>query len=299
MGSFGENLRREREMRGVTLEEISAATKISVRFLKSIENEEFSKLPGGIFNRSFVRAYARYLGLDEDPLVEEFQQAAKTKAETDLTQFSPPKTYSRPKRHSRGIVLGVVVAVALLGISYALWQHTRKPAGTSVATARQALVSKASKDGRAATSSQVRTAQGSSTAAPAVTSSNNQANDGSHKAANTSAKQGVLAATSAMSPTVPKLPPVGNTNGRLVLQVATTERSWVAIDADGKMISQGIMHPDEVKTYTAKNSFYVLTGNAQGVILSLNGKTLHRLGGKGEVKQIRLNWESLKSLNSH
>ncbi len=52
MASFGENLRREREMRGVTLQEISAATKISGRFLQALEAEEFAKVPGGVFTRS-------------------------------------------------------------------------------------------------------------------------------------------------------------------------------------------------------------------------------------------------------
>ena len=47
-------------------EEISSATKISLRFLEAIEREDFSKLPGGIFSRSFIRSYARYLGLDEE-----------------------------------------------------------------------------------------------------------------------------------------------------------------------------------------------------------------------------------------
>ena len=77
MTGFGEYLRREREMRGVTLEEISAATRISIRFLEAIENEELSKLPGGIFTRSFVRTYARYLGLDEERVLADCQLAGK------------------------------------------------------------------------------------------------------------------------------------------------------------------------------------------------------------------------------
>ena len=65
-GTFGETLKREREMRGVTLDEIAAATRIATRFLKAMENEEWDKLPGGVFNRGFVRAVARFLGLDEE-----------------------------------------------------------------------------------------------------------------------------------------------------------------------------------------------------------------------------------------
>ena len=56
---FGEHLKREREMRGVTLEEISAATRISTRFLEALENEHWEELPGGVFNRGFIRSVAR------------------------------------------------------------------------------------------------------------------------------------------------------------------------------------------------------------------------------------------------
>ena len=51
MGSFGERLQREREMRGITLDEIAEATKIGTRSLRALESEEFDKLPGGVFNK--------------------------------------------------------------------------------------------------------------------------------------------------------------------------------------------------------------------------------------------------------
>jgi cytoskeleton protein RodZ len=74
-GSFGERLKRERELREVTLEEITAATRISSRFLEALENEEWKKLPGGVFNRGFVRSVARYLGLSEEALLGEYDLA--------------------------------------------------------------------------------------------------------------------------------------------------------------------------------------------------------------------------------
>jgi cytoskeleton protein RodZ len=64
-GNFGQRLKRERELREVTLKEITAATRISQRFLDAMEEEDWEKLPGGVFNRGFVRSVARYLGLDE------------------------------------------------------------------------------------------------------------------------------------------------------------------------------------------------------------------------------------------
>ena len=75
-------------MRGVSLEEISAATKISIRFLQAIENEELSKLPGGIFTRSFVRTYARYLGLDEERVLADCQLAGQQKPEVDIHRIT-------------------------------------------------------------------------------------------------------------------------------------------------------------------------------------------------------------------
>src|ERR1700743_2975564 len=69
---FGEHLRREREMRGVSLGEISAATRISTRFLEAIENDQWDRLPGGVLNRGFIRSIARFLGLDEESLIAEY-----------------------------------------------------------------------------------------------------------------------------------------------------------------------------------------------------------------------------------
>ncbi len=75
MASFGENLRRERELRGIGLREIADATKISVRFLQALENDRVDILPGGLFRRTFVRQYARHVGLDPERMVAEFLYA--------------------------------------------------------------------------------------------------------------------------------------------------------------------------------------------------------------------------------
>jgi cytoskeleton protein RodZ len=75
---FGEHLRRERELRGVSLEEIAAATRISTRFLEALENEQWDRLPGGAFNRGFIRSIARFLGMDEDGLVAEYAYERKS-----------------------------------------------------------------------------------------------------------------------------------------------------------------------------------------------------------------------------
>ncbi|HWC77738.1 MAG TPA: helix-turn-helix transcriptional regulator, partial [Blastocatellia bacterium] len=74
MPTLGEELRRRREERGTTLAEISEATRIGTRFLKAIEADNFSVLPGGIYTRNFIRSYAERVGMSEDEAIALYQQ---------------------------------------------------------------------------------------------------------------------------------------------------------------------------------------------------------------------------------
>lgn len=67
--TFGDELRREREIRGISLKEIAEATKVSQRLLDALEKDDYRYLPAPVFTRGFVREYARYLGLDCDEMV--------------------------------------------------------------------------------------------------------------------------------------------------------------------------------------------------------------------------------------
>src|SRR3954467_5724089 len=89
-GTFGERLKRERELRSITLEDMANSTKIGTRMLHALEDEEFEKLPGGIFNKGFVRAYAKYLGLDEEQAVTDFL-AAENAASTGIRLAADPE----------------------------------------------------------------------------------------------------------------------------------------------------------------------------------------------------------------
>jgi hypothetical protein len=75
LGAFGEKLRKQRELRGIELDAISNTTKISTRLLRALEDEHFDQLPGGVFNKGFVRAYARQVGLNEDETIADYLAA--------------------------------------------------------------------------------------------------------------------------------------------------------------------------------------------------------------------------------
>jgi cytoskeleton protein RodZ len=94
MPTLGEELRNRREQRGVSLAEISEATRIGTRFLKAIETDNFAILPGGIFTRSFIRAFAKHVGMNEDDAVGLYlRQVAGGTVEHETTVESvPPAT---------------------------------------------------------------------------------------------------------------------------------------------------------------------------------------------------------------
>jgi cytoskeleton protein RodZ len=115
---FGEHLKREREMRGVSLEEISAATRISTRFLEALENERWEQLPGGIFNRGFIRAEAHFLGLDEESLVAEYALSTDDKPSVAVWAAGPA-----PTRTWLIVLLAAILAVILVGGGWLAYRY--------------------------------------------------------------------------------------------------------------------------------------------------------------------------------
>jgi len=115
-GEFGERLKREREMREVSMDEIVKATRISKRFIEALEDEDWEKLPGGVFGHGFVRTIARYLGLDEEVLLGEYDAVRAEKVPP-----APSKPEERIPAPPRWIPVVAILMILLLavGIFYA------------------------------------------------------------------------------------------------------------------------------------------------------------------------------------
>ena len=106
MSTFGEELKRERNLRGFRLREIADATKINMRYLEALEGNDFEHLPGGVFNRGFVRAYAQFIGVDPDAMVnayllEEQAQNGEGKAWDKQLFHRPRNDPARPQSEER------------------------------------------------------------------------------------------------------------------------------------------------------------------------------------------------------
>lgn len=116
--TIGEQLRLAREERGIPLREISDQTRISVRYLEAIETNDYKRLPGGIFNRSFVRAYARYIGYDEKQAIEGYTRYLREQGDTSDDVTTTPihsKVYTDTPA-TRSPVLTVFLAVVILAV---------------------------------------------------------------------------------------------------------------------------------------------------------------------------------------
>jgi cytoskeleton protein RodZ len=271
-GAFGEHLKREREMRGVSLEEISTATRIATRFLRAIENEQWDQLPGGVFNRGFVRAVARYLGLDEENILAEYGLAAGDRQSVPIWTGTPPAV--APDRPWLAWVLAAVAALVLIGGGWfafrriAAWRASRHVAAAATAVSPAASVPHALPANASAAGSTDSTPS-SSPEPPAL--------DG--------------AAEIASAPAAGEAP---QTPTSLDLKVEAGKTTHVTVEADGQRVFEGVLPAGERRTYTAQEKFTVSARDAGALLLELNGQTLAPIGPPGRAGKVTLTRKALK-----
>jgi cytoskeleton protein RodZ len=118
--SLGEKLRQAREERGISVSEVAEQTRISPLYIKAIENDDYKPLPGGIFNKGFVRSYARYVGFDEEEALRDYAEligATGMQAEAEQTVHrSEVWTDDRSVRSlAPTIIFAAIILVMLVG----------------------------------------------------------------------------------------------------------------------------------------------------------------------------------------
>ena len=268
MGSFGERLQREREMRGITLEEIADSTKIGTRSLRALEQEDFDKLPGGIFNKGFVRAYARYLGIDEEQAVTDFLAAAG-EPEPLLPNPSPTEKLATYRFPSRGWVVALALAALAAG-GYAAWRVNLWPFSSYAARQSAPPVQP-----------------------PAATAPpSSAAGAGTRPAEPSPTVASPAAASSEPGPASGQVPAAAGQG--FVLLVRAKQDSWVSITADGRVVMEGTLPAAQTQEVRASQSVVLKLGNAAGVEVSHNHRVLPPLGRANEVKTVVFTPEGLQ-----
>lgn len=308
MTSVGETFRRERLRRDLKLGDISRELRISVRFLQAIEDEDFDKLPGGVFARSFVRQYAGYLGLDADELAGEVQRALEPPPAADAlpkkSRIEVPGL--RPMREkvswrsigegrssrSSWVPAAVLVIAAMLvssGVYWWWWERPRHQAVTHATVPPPAPPPKA-----AAPASSV-----PSVPAPAVEAASPASQPPAQPSA-TAPPQATQVATAppGASTAPPAVAPPGtepNPHAAVRVEIAATEAVWVRASADGKYLFSGTLQPHERRYADGDTTVVLLLGNAAGASITLNGKPIAVegqpagiAGPKGQVRTVQL-----------
>ena len=121
MTNLGASFRKTRESKGILLDQIAVETRISTRFLRAIENEEFHLLPGGIFNRGFIRTYAERIGLDADQAVADYLRLTEVGGSDE-----PPEPDNSPPSKTRRRLYPIPIAIgALLALIVIFYTATR------------------------------------------------------------------------------------------------------------------------------------------------------------------------------
>jgi cytoskeleton protein RodZ len=289
MGSFGDRLRREREMRGITLDEITESTKISRRHLEALETEHFDQLPGGVFNKGFVRAYARFLGIDEDRAVADYSTASNEQPEPE-NKF-PLEIHEKPKRNlnSRRSNLPVVFAVAaLIGVlvGYGFWVKYKAHNPVQVENAQQSAPASATPEPQPSSANPQ-----SATPSTSPDSTNDSA---------TATKPAPAKDAAATRPAEPKRQAVPAQSAdapapvnAFSVEIVAKEDSWVSIVADGKSVMERVLTADKRKNIKAGKTLVLRTGNAGGIEVSFNGRPLGVLGNENEPRTLTFNASGL------
>jgi cytoskeletal protein RodZ len=127
--SLGEKLRLAREARGITISEVAAQTRIAGRYLEAIEEDNYKPLPGGVFNKGFIKSYAKYVGVDEQEALDDYNRLMGNQAPPDMDEPLPRRarvmTDDRNRSSISSLIFAVVILVLMSGGIYALVQWYR------------------------------------------------------------------------------------------------------------------------------------------------------------------------------
>ncbi len=284
MPSFGEKLKLEREKRAITLEQISLSTKIGMRMLRALEEDKFEQLPGGIFNKGFVRAYARHVGIDEDQTVADYLEASGegpvVKIDAAIEdEIAPPEP--REPILSRQIPWGLLAAVLLLvALALLLWtrrqhKHEGQSGQLPVPAATQKPVSDATTG--ASAESAVSLAP-SGRANPVLTPVPTKEASTASKPVSTTGKN-ALATAAEITPMTPA-------PGEFTVVILAREDSWLSITVDGKSTFADTLVAENQRAVHGQKEVVIKTGNTGALDFVFNGKKLTPQGDYGEVKTL-------------
>jgi cytoskeletal protein RodZ len=259
---FGGELRRARELKGVSLREIAESTKISARALDALERNDISRLPGGIFTRAIVRAYAAEVGLDPDQAMRGFTEQFPGA----VGSWSPGQTDDNfeTRRQTAGLMAAIAALAIALGVGFFFWnaqpQRTAFPARPPV------------DDAVAPTTGPPAPREAPPAAGPPFD----------------------RPAPAAPAP-APAVEPPPEHPESLTIALNPSGPCWISVIADGQRIFARELAPGESETTTATRELVISAGDAASFRFSITGHPGRVVGKPGEVVTIRITPENYRT----
>jgi len=315
---FGERLRREREMRGISLDDIAAVTKIGTRLLRALEEEEFDSLPGGIFNKGYVRAYAKYVGIDEEEAVAEYLTAAGEAApdvrliaqqnSSTHGDLSGPVTQGAVHRVRFSLVPVVILLLVTAGAvgGWHLYQQRQRERQQPNKAHAMAAVPSTSMSPATTPNSNANPTSDATGSAPSAPTSENANGLQAPPNGTSSAHTAVQTVEAAENLPLPSNSDAASRTGKATSEnseqfevtVRAKDRARVEIKSDGKVLLKGVMNPSDVKTVRATNKVVFWTANAGEIELSFNGKSIPLNSGENDEQVLVFNSRGLSRLTT-
>jgi cytoskeleton protein RodZ len=284
MSSVGETLRRERLQRKLDLDQVTHELKISRRMLDAIEADHYDQLPGSIFARAFVRQYAALLGLDGEALAAQVQRSIQPSAiespernRPTVTPIEVPRVEEWKSVGDKGFRLSgslpaavlVVVVMLICSAVYAWIQRPRPtPAPTTANPPGPIRIEPATQPAPPP----VQTAQAEPAPAPPQPLTETPA---AQPTAPPPASAGAAAASTPASP------------GPVHVEIVAEEPVWVLARVDGKFAFSDTLPANTKRTLDGTNDVNLRLGNAGGVSITFNGKSIGPAGPKGQVRNLQ------------
>ena len=300
MGSFGDRLKKQREQRSISLDDISLSTKIGTRMLRALEEEKFDQLPGGIFNKGFVRAYARHVGLDEEQTINEYITALGEAQQQALPAPPAPALKAPvveresapildPPQRERAVEIPwglLALGLLLAAIAFATWSyyHRERRDETSTATPTPAAQATSVGSPSPGATQQIPTAPTENKSAPTTPIPSTD------KPGQQAPSVGQLALHGSATQEVPA--------GAFTVVLRSTdegEECWVSIIVDGQPPVEATLAGAQEKAIQGNREVIVKAGNIGALDVSFNGMKLGRLGDYGTVRTLTFRGDGLQA----
>ena len=284
------NLKAARESLGLTLQDIFLQTRISVTNLEAIESLDFQSLPASVYTRTFIKTYAKVVGLDEKGLLSRYERYIEIqKAPVQAREKEAEKRLARlTVKQYRILLSGLFVMVVLSVILYTCLYHksdediSYKPLDVPATQKQQSPVAAVTEPAAPPVSEAV---TGAGTGVNRGTPAPSPQQAPSPREEKMSPKQGDAQRAAQMTARLPEASPASSSYH---LSIEAREVTWLQIKADQDQPYQVLLRPGEKIDRKASASFLVDIGNAGGVDVLFQGKSLGSLGKTGDVVHLKL-----------